>query len=108
MIAAEKLVCALARQNDLYLLRSEICEKIQRYCRGVRERFIHIILNHGSNIKVLLGGYLFGKILDVFVLCKFLSMRELGIFFLRVAYGKGLYIIALCHFVNDIARIYTA
>lgn len=74
MIAAEKLIGTLARQNDLYLLRSEICEEIQCYRRGVRERFVHIILNHGSNVKILLGGYFFGKILDVFVLCKFLCM----------------------------------
>ena len=103
VITAEKLVCALTRKHNLYLLRSKSCEEIQRYCRGIRKRLVHIVLYHRRNLKVFLCGNLFCVIPYALMLCKFNSPVKLGVLFLGIAYREGPDIVSLCHFMHNIA-----
>ena len=108
MIAAEQFVRALARQHDLDLFACKIGKEIQRDGRGVRQRFVHIILHHRGDGKVFLGGNFFGVIAHALGFGKFLGGGEFGIFFLRIPDGKSLHIVALRHFVHHITRIHAA
>ena len=54
-VAAEQLVGALARKDDLYIAAGKARYKVQRDAGGVGERLIHVILHGGHRVPELLA-----------------------------------------------------
>ena len=61
-----------------------------------------MILNSRETEKEIVGSYLVGIVFNAFNLGKLLSVRQLGILFLGIAYGESLELLKLVKLVNGI------
>ena len=103
MIAAEQFVRTLAGKHDLDLFAGKVGEKIERNRRRIGQGFIHVILDGGGDVKIFFCGDFLRVIAHAFGFCKLLGGGKFGIFFFRIADGKGFHVVALRHFVHHIA-----
>ena len=90
-VAAEKLIGALAGENDLYVFAREARHKVQRDARRVGKRLIHVVLHGGNRVPEFLARNKVGVVLNADFAAKLLRPADLVVFLAEVkAYGKGL------------------
>jgi len=84
IISAEKFIRTLAGKDNLHMLCSRLIYKIEGHAGGIRQRFIHIILDFRQHTPILLfrnefteilGANLLGQILCIGYFIKFIIIK---------------------------------
>ena len=89
-VAAKQFIGTFAGKHDLDVLAGVLGQKVKRNFRRVGHGFIQVPLDQAVGFKELFGIHLIGNAGHTDFLTELLGIRQLGVFFLRIADREAL------------------